>query len=129
LSAVGSLTLTPQDSRTTVLLSWTPPFTLDIFNVNPDIAGYCVDVVGSSSAMLHSECGITVTEFTYPLPTMNWCDVYTFTVTPVNVVGNGTLSSLNYQEIQSKNLVILYVTMLTFYLNSNTRWSGHDNND
>ncbi len=74
----------------TLNLTWTPPFSLDILGVDPDITGYCVDVVSStSSATLHSECNITRAEFTnLLLPT----DSIQFTVTPVNVVGNGTAS-------------------------------------
>ena len=94
LSAVGSLTLSVQSSWT---LTWSPPFTLDINGVDPDIAGYCVDIVNStSSSLLCSECEVNVTEFTYPIPPRSWCYNYTFTITPVNVVGNGTSSSLNY---------------------------------
>ena len=104
LSTIESLMVIVDDASPTIFLSWTPPFTLDITDVDPDIAGYCVDVVSStSSATLHSECGITVTEFTYPLPLRSWCDAYTFIVTPVNIVGNGISSSLNYsQELQCK---------------------------
>ena len=74
-----------------VNLTWTPPFTLDIPGVDPDIAGYCVDVVNStSSATLHSQCGINVTEYTFPLPhELRACDVISCIVTPVNVVGRG----------------------------------------
>ncbi len=93
-----------QHEGTTVFLTWTPPFSLDIPRVDPDITGYCVDVVSStSSAPLHSECNITVTEFTYPLPHRSWCDEFTFIITPVNIVGNGTSSSLNYSQELSKN--------------------------
>ena len=96
LFAVGSLELTPGFNTTT--LNWTAPFTLDITTVDPDIT-YCVDVVSStSSATLHSECGITETEFTYPLPPRSWCDQYNFTVTPVNVVGNGTRNSIHSSQ-------------------------------
>ena len=95
LPAVGSLMLSEQS--TLILLTWTSPFTLDITNTDPDIAGYCVDVVNSSTlATLHSECGINVTNFTCPISPRSWCDKYTFTITPVNVVGNGMPSSLNY---------------------------------
>ena len=42
LSAVGSLSITASDS--TLSLTWEPPFSLDITNIDPDITGYCVDV-------------------------------------------------------------------------------------
>ena len=102
LPAVGSLLLAVSN---TITLTWTPPFTLDITNIDPDIEGYCVDVVSTtSSATLHSQCEIIVTEFTYPFPPRSWCDEFSFVVTPVNVVGNGTSSLRNYSwQLQRKN--------------------------
>ena len=50
-------------------------------------------VVNSTSSTLHSECGITETEYECPIPPDSACHMYMFTVTPVNVVGNGSASS------------------------------------
>ena len=97
LSAVGSLMMTVQNS--TISLTWTAPFTLDITGVDPDIT-YCVGVVNStSSSTLHSECGITETEYEYPIPPDSACHDHMVTahVTPINVVGNGTSSTLTSQ--------------------------------
>ncbi len=96
LPAVGSLTATPIPLDSIISLTWTPPFSLDISNVDPDITGYCVGVVNStSSLMIHSQCGITDTQYNYTVsPNDIVCDTYTFTVSPVNVVGNGTSSSV-----------------------------------
>ena len=97
LTAVESLTLNPQPQDSAITLTWTPPFTLDIRGIKPDISGYCVDVfTASSSARLHSECEITDTKFSYPMPPRNWCDLIIFTITPVNVVGNGTRNTVSY---------------------------------
>ena len=94
LSAVGSLMVTVQDSNFS--LTWTAPFTLDIRGVDPDIT-YCVGVVNStSSSTLHSECDITETDYEYPIPPDSACHNYTFIVTPVNPVGNGTSTSMYY---------------------------------
>ena len=96
LSAVSSLSATIQDSI--ISLNWTAPFTLDIPKVDPDIT-YCVGVVDSiSSSTLHSQCGITETEYEYPIPPDSACHDYMVTVTPVNVVGNGTSSPLTFSE-------------------------------
>ncbi len=97
LPAVQSLVLTVCGSWSTVCVNWTAPFTLDV-STDPDIAGYCVDVINSTfSETLLSECGIHGTEFIYPISPINiGCDDYTFTVTAVNIVGNGTRSSLDY---------------------------------
>ena len=65
--------------------------------MDPDISGYCVDVVNStSSSTLHSECGITETQFSYPIPPDSDCHVYTLAVTPVNIVGNGSEELTSY---------------------------------
>ena len=70
-----------------IFLNWTAPFTL------LGTPTYCVDVVNSSNMKtLHSECGITVTEFIYPFI----CEEISFTVTPINVVGNGTASTVSH---------------------------------
>ena len=83
---------------TEVSITWTAPFTLDISRVDPDIT-YCVDVVNStSSSIVLSECGITVTGFNFSIPIGRVCDNYTFTITPVNLVGNGTTVTLGYSQ-------------------------------
>ena len=96
LSAVDSLSLTVQNS--TISLTWTAPFTLDITGVDPDIT-YCVGVVNpTSSSILHSQCGITETEYEYPIPPDSACHDHMVTVTPVNPAGNGTSSTLTYSQ-------------------------------
>ena len=104
LSAVGSLSITASDS--TLSLTWEPSFTLDISGVDPDITGYCVDVINSTSSVtLHSECGINTTIFTYPKPNDTDCVVYSliFSVTPHNIVGAGEIATEVYSEdIESK---------------------------
>ena len=96
LSVVGSPSLNL--SGTDISLSWTAPFTLDLPYVDPDIT-YCVDVVNSScSSIVLSECDLTVTRFNFFIPIGRVCDNYTFTVTPVNVVGNGTTVTLGYSQ-------------------------------
>ena len=86
--------MTVQDSI--ISLTWTAPFTLDIRGVDPDIT-YCVGVVNStSSSTLHSQCGITETEYEYPIPPDSACHDHMVTVTPVNPAGNGTSSSSTY---------------------------------
>ena len=94
LSAVDAVNI--MASNTTLSLTWEPPFTLDITGVDTDIT-YCVDVVNStSSATLHSQCGIDETEFSYPVPQDAVCHSYVLTTTPINVVGTGAPSSVLY---------------------------------
>ena len=105
LSAVGSLMMTVQNS--TISLTWTAPFTLDIPG-DPDIT-YCVGVVNStSSSTLHSQCGITETGFSFSIPPDSACHNYTFTftVTPVNGVGNGISST--YSHLQGDCIEYVY---------------------
>ena len=116
LPAVSDLQVTTLNS-TTLSLTWVPPFTLDIIGVDPDITGYCVDVINStSSEILHSECGITETEFlyTYALHGKYWCTNFHFTVTPLNVVGNGTPATIGYTAVEASMSNFCYVS--TFYM-------------
>ena len=126
LSAVSSLTATLIPLESIISLTWTPPFSLDITNVDPDITGYCVGVTNSTSSLvIHSECGITDTQYNYTVlpPNDIVCDTYTFTITPVNRVGNGTSASVTrgilpsgeytVAIIMSLNLLVLNSLILT----------------
>ena len=95
LSAVTDLHGSVQAS--TISLSWTPPFTLNIASENPDIVGYWVGVMNSSSFLLHS-CEINETGFSFILADDSGCQEYIFHITPVNVVGNGTLATFLYYQ-------------------------------
>lgn len=86
LSAVDSLNASADN--TSLLIHWFAPSIVTFTYQNSNIT-YCVDIV-NSSATLHSKCGITRTEFSYLLPPRSWCEEFTVTVTPVNVIGNGT---------------------------------------
>ena len=50
-------------------------------------------VNSTSSLVIHSECGITDTQYNYNYtisPNDTECDSYTFIITPVNIAGDGT---------------------------------------
>ncbi len=109
-SEVRSLELSGGDI---ISLNWTAPLPLDILGLDPAVS-YRVSVDNStSSATLHSECEITVTEFTYTLPPNAdaVCDALLFTVTPVNVVGRGKGSTvqngLREGKFTTENSVLL----------------------
>ena len=104
LTPVVNLTVNPANS--TFYLTWDPPFTKDIRNVHPDITGYCVFAEVrdyTSSSTFFTICGINETEIAIPMPErLNaGCDRYIFSVTGVNVVGNGTLSRIPTMEMMS----------------------------
>ena len=105
LDAVGSLDVN-MSGDSTLALNWRAPFTLDITGIQPDIQ-YCVDVMTTTSSL--TTCTINVTKFSYSLPPNSSChDYYEFTVTPVNVVGNGTPSSLNFSTNISTECELYY---------------------
>ncbi len=106
LSAVDSLTLTTQNS--TISLTWIAPFTQNIAGVDPDIQGYCASVVYAASALTVEEiCGISETEFSYPIPEDSVCHLYQFAVTPINVVGNGVRTTVPYNGSESSTLLLI----------------------
>ena len=75
--------------------------------MDPDIEGYCVDVISTtSSSTLHSQCGINRTEFNYSLPVGTVCEDHTYSVTAVNVVGNGTRARISIiNALQCKRIL------------------------
>lgn len=88
--------LTAALQGTSLALSWGVPFSLDIRDEDPDIRNYLVHVVNITSSTTLASANITVTDFTYPIPPKSWCFITFFTVTPVNVVGEGVSNTLAY---------------------------------
>ena len=89
-SGVSDLVALPQ--RGVIDLTWTPPFSLDITGVDPDI-WYTVEVYNITSGRT------PLTNFTVSEPEFNFtvadaipCDQFEFRVTPVNGAGMGTTS-------------------------------------
>ena len=89
---------------TIISLTWEPPFTLDITGEDPDITGYCVDV--TTSMTLNSEC-VNETEFSYPVPPDAGCHVYSFTITPINIVGHGESNTI-VSFVGSQTSIVTY---------------------
>lgn len=89
----------------TFTLTWEAPYTQDIKNVDPDIEGYCVDVM-SSSSLFHSECGIDATEFAVDssLISGSVCHTVLFAITPVNIVGNGSKITLVAPAVETTGI-------------------------
>ena len=94
LSAVTSLAISSQDSAQ---LTWVAPFTFDISTTEIDIT-YCVTVNSTSLSTPFMECGINMTEFSYPIPDGTECEDRVFTITPENAAGFGNTSTISYSQ-------------------------------
>ena len=95
LDRVNSLNITLSDS-TSLVLTWEPPFTLNISD-NKDIDYYRVEVINASSMKtLHEESVVNATHFNYIRPQLSWCFITLFTVTAFNVVGEGAPNTVRY---------------------------------
>jgi len=79
-----------------ILLTWTPPFSLDITGVDPDL-WYCVEVynINWGRALLTTNCSVYETQFYFTAPNHSRCVLFEFRVFAVNPVGNGSLTSIN----------------------------------
>ena len=71
-----------------IYLSWDPPFTLDITNVDPDIPGYTVSITNNNTNVT-SERNVTEPEFLFQEEGYDPCHVYLFRVSAWNPVGVG----------------------------------------
>ena len=116
LTAVDRLTLTEQNS--TISVTWGAPSTLDITSVDSDIKGYYVNVMKSCSTSsslqtLDTEL-VTETRYSYPTPPDGVCCIYMFAITPVNVVGNGTQTTVPY--IRTETRMLFYKSHSMVYL-------------
>ena len=102
---------------TDILLSWQPPFTLNLSNIEPNIV-YCIDVFTISCGTIHafSKCDITQLYFQY-----NGSDPrnkYQFIITPrSNVAGaiNGTASELVTGRSTASKLLSLWLHLGSMY--------------
>jgi len=88
--------LTVLSNRSSVCLSWTRPFSLDITGVDPDF-WYCVEVYNISQGRtpLTINCSVYETQFCFTAPNPSPCDLFEFRVFAVNQVGNGSVASVN----------------------------------
>ena len=95
LAPVGELTAVPKEGF--LHLTWNPPFTLNITNIEPDIY-YCINVYNitpNSLYPLKTLCDLTQPEFDFTVANPIPCDQFQFQVIPVNDAGNGTLNSIS----------------------------------
>ena len=95
VSAVGDLFIA--ESTTSLTISWTPPFSLDVTVVDPDIWYsvfiYNVTDENNPTAILCTNCtNITETHYTFTPDYLTPCHVYKLSVIPFNGAGQGESS-------------------------------------
>ena len=105
LGLLSNVTNLARVNSTTI--SWDPPFSLDLTDVDPDIV-YCVEVYNVTDCergeLLAGDCNVTDTNYTIPYGVGSGrSDIYEYSVTPRSNVEesvNGTaivpLKSLSY---------------------------------
>ena len=90
LSFVGDLTATTSESS--IIISWTAPFSLDVTGVDPDI-WYSVLIYNETDIISCTDCmNITETTYTFTPDYPSPCHKYIFTVIPLNGAGQGHTS-------------------------------------
>ena len=101
LAAVENLTV--HSKWSSILLTWTPPFSLDITGVDPDL-WYCVEVYNITwgRAPLTTNCSVYEPQFYLTALNHSPCDLFEFRIFAVNAVGNGTVVSVNGTFYTSK---------------------------
>ena len=95
LEAVGSVLVLNKNSSITI--SWSAPFSLDVTGVDPDIwyslhvLVYNVTDENNPTVIICTDCiNITETHYTFtPDYLLSPCHVYNFSVIPLNGVGQG----------------------------------------
>lgn len=94
LSEVVNATLKETEPNV-ISVEWIPPTSKNITDRDPGIS-YRVDVLNYTDQLIESKCWIIEPTFSYSLPEND--RNYTFVVTPVNPVGNGSSTTLRYPQ-------------------------------
>ena len=99
LESVSNLTVTSFNS-TTVLISWSPPFTLE----GVPILGYSVNITSGKNNTITTF--VTETILLYSIDNLNLKNNFTVTIVPVNKVGPGRISCLKYCLLCPSKLIL-----------------------
>ena len=91
---LSKVDLKANGNASSVTISWTAPFSLDVTGVDPDIwysvLIYNVTDENNPTAILCTDCiNITETHYTFTPDYLSPCHVYNFSVIPVNGAGQG----------------------------------------
>ena len=105
LDAVDNLIVVFEDSSFNI--SWDPPFSYIVPNINQPLITHCINITNSSSdEVVVSECGISVTHYSFQCD-YDPCMLYTVTVIPVNRVGNGMSTQTSFPGKISLFIIIV----------------------
>ena len=107
-------------NASSVTVSWTALFSLDMTDVDPDILYsvliYKVTNENNSTAILCTDCiNITETHYTFTPDYLSPCHVYLITVIPFNGAGQGE-SSRNVTVSELTALLSLYSNVHAFHI-------------
>ncbi|CAI8034659.1 hypothetical protein GBAR_LOCUS19492 [Geodia barretti] len=99
-------------NASSVTVSWTAPFSLNVTGVDPDI-WYSVliyNVTDDSTAILCTDCiNITETHYTFTPDYPSHCHVYNISIVPLNGAGQGESSSITVGGIKFARENITFV--------------------
>jgi hypothetical protein len=113
LDALSNLMLSEVDNQHMRRLSWEEPFSLDITDVDPDIECYnvCYSLVNVTAEKSQCTC-VNQTEYTFLCVSVPLL----FTVSAVNVVGEGGASSILHDGCGCTNTTGLNLVITAFLL-------------
>ena len=100
------LTLVADIAKSEIHLNWTTP----VLSSADNVASYCVRVANASSLLiLHFECGITATMFSFPFPSDIACTIYYYTVIAVNDKASNIVNATHSYPNDRKGMLKLHV--------------------
>ena len=113
--------LRASSNASSVTISWTAPFSLDVTGVDPDIwysvLIYNVTDENNPTAILCTDCtNITETHYTFTPDYLSPCHVYNFSVIPVNGAGQGESNTyVSGYVLNCKYISIVFGMFVTLF--------------
>ena len=96
LGSVNNLKIDVGLNGSSTLITWDPPFSLDLTNIHPDVI-YCVDIYNITCGIaqhLVSDCDVVVLYYTF----YSEDEVHKFIVTPKSNVANSRNGTTSFQS-------------------------------
>ena len=126
LSAVGDLKVDAKNTSS-VTISWSAPFSLDVTGVDPDIwysvLIYNVTDENNPTAILCTDCiNITETHYTFTPDYLSPCHVYNFSVISLNGAGQGESSPNITGSVTGLNIIIENAAKMLKYYTLFSNW-------